>query len=202
MNCTAENCENPTDVYLCRDCVTELDTAMAKIPDLLPVLAMITRKEEQPFTVRAQRGGGKPGPTTPLNLQAHALWQALSMYAGNQPDEYARAPEAPTWKTKIEDAITRADLMVNGEEESIKTTDYILYRIKDIPPMNSKTMSQYLQDKLGLNIPDHRIRKWASRKEIPRANNDTTDALYRAEDIIARHTGTKTLKSTQQTGKV
>jgi hypothetical protein len=202
MNCTAENCENPTDVYLCRDCVTELDTAMAKIPDLLPVLAMITRKEEQPFTVRANRGGGKPGPTTPLNLQAHALWETLSMATTLTPDQYAGDPEGAYAKTRIEDAVNRADIMVNGESENTMTDDYIIYRAEMIEPMPSRLMAEYLQEKLGLNITDSRIRKWASRGELPRANNDAKNPVYRAEDVIARHTGKPTLKSIRESTKV
>lgn len=201
MNCTAENCENPTDVYLCNDCVTELGTAMTKIPDLLPVLAMITRKEEQPFTVRANRGGGKPGPTTPLNLQSHALWETLIMAAQITPNQYAGDPEGADKKTRIEDAINRADIMVNGEDETTKTDDYIIYRVQEIPPMPSRMMAEYLQDKLGLNITDNRIRKWASRGELTRANNDHKNPLYRAEDVIARHTGKPTLKTIRERAK-
>jgi len=201
MISTAENCENPTDRYLCNDCTAELAEHMNKIPDLLPVLAMITRKEEQPFTVRANRGGGKPGPTTPLNLQSHSLWETLTVATTMTPEQYAGDPEGAYAKTRIEDAVNRADVMVNGEDENTMTDDYIIYRAEMIAPMPSREMAEYLQDKLGLNITDSRIRKWASRGELPRANNDTKNPVYRAEDVIARLTGKETLKSIRDKAK-
>ena len=195
MTCNAETCENPTDRYICNECVKELEHAMSMIPDLLPILAMITRREEQPFTVRSERAGAKPGPQAAINLSSHAIWQNLVRATTMTPDQYAADPDGAWSKWYIEDQVTKANIMVHGEQEQTMTEDYILYRASQIQPMPSRLISEWLQEHMSLNIPDGRIRKWAERGQLLRANNDTKHPVYRVEDVLAIHMKTDTLRT-------
>lgn len=199
MECTLNTCAQPTDLNLCSDCTRDLQAILDKIPALIPVLDLIGRKVEQAFTTRtSNRPAGKAKPQTPLNLSAVALATKLRMAGERNANDYAHDDDA-AWKFEhIEQSVRDADRMVNGEEESTRTDEYILDQIKKIPPMPSKLMAEYLQEKLGLNITDGRIRKWASRHELQRANNDSKNPLYRAEDVLARYTGNETMRSIKE----
>jgi hypothetical protein len=185
--CTAPDCDNPTDLYICGACVEELAVTLAAIPDMLPVLAMIGRKEEQPFTTRVSRMGGKAGPTTPLNFQAIALGQILNSASERTAAEYAHDPDAAHLKDWIGQQVEQARQMVYGENEQTTTTDYINYRMKQVLPMTIPTLVPWLHETMRINLRPSRIHKWAQRGHITRTNNHGDPTYHPADVLRAYH---------------
>lgn len=185
--CNDLNCDNPTDLYLCGACVEEFAVTLAAIPDMLPVLAMIGRKEEQPFTTRVSRMGGKAGPTTPLNFQAIGLSQILTSAIERTAPEYAHDPDAAELKTWIAEQVKLAEQMVYGENEQTTTADYINYRMKQVIPMTIPTLIPWLATTMRVNLRPSRIHKWAQRGHITRTNNQGDPTYHPADVLRAYH---------------
>ena len=185
--CTDLNCDNPTDLYLCGVCVGEFGVTLAAIPDMLPVLQMIGRKEEQPFTTRVSRMGGKAGPTTPLNFQAIGLSQILSSARERTAPEYAHDPDAANLKTWLTEQVERAHQMVYGENEQTMTADYINYRMTQVIPMTIPTLVPWLSETMQVKLRASRIHKWAQRGHITRTNHQGDPTYHPADVLRAYH---------------
>lgn len=187
LNCTALDCDNPTDLYLCGACVDEFAVTLAQIPDLLPVLGMIGRKEEQPFTTRTSRAVGSAGPTTPLNFQAIGLVHILTSAIERTAPEYAHDPDAADHKAWLTEQVKRAELMVYGEDEKTMTADYIRYRMTQVLPMTIPTLVPWLASTMRINLRASRIHKWAQRGHITRTNNNGDPTYHPADVLRAYH---------------
>lgn len=186
-NCTEPNCENPTDLYLCNTCVTELDATLGVIPEMIPVLYMIGRKEEQAFTVKGGRASGGFGPATPLDLNALSLAQELAKTLERNAAAYAQDPDAADWKAWITDRCDRAHLMVYGEEEQTVTPDYIKFRMTQVLPMTTRYLVPWFAETMGIHLTDMRIRKWAERGQITRIKEEGKHPAYHPADILRAH---------------
>lgn len=188
--CTGTDCDDLTNTHLCTRCANELQTALNQIPDLLPVLRLITIKQEQPFTNRTPPTSTTGGnPSTPLNLSSEALAQDLSTAALLTAHEYAQETNAGDNKTYIEDRVTRADTMVNGEPEIQQTPAYIAYRMKQVPPMPTKHLIPWFAETFNIRITDTKIRKWAERGRLKRSNQPGQHPTYHPADVLRAHSG-------------
>lgn len=186
--CTSENCEDLTNVYLCNRCTNELQNTIDQIPALIPVLRLIVIQEEQPFTNRTPPTSTNSGtPSTPLNLSADALAQDLSIAALLNAHEYAQETNAGENKTYIEDRVTRADTMVNGEPEIQQTPAYIAYRMKQVLPMPTKHLIPWFAETFNIHLTDTKIRKWAERGRLQRTNTPGQHPTYHPADILRAH---------------
>lgn len=186
--CTGIDCENETSTYLCTPCTTELEKTLDQIPALLPVLRLITIREEQPFTNRTpptQISGG--GPATPLNLSFEALSQDLKVASSITAHDYAQETSAGENKAYIEDRVTQADIMVNGEPEIQHTTAYLNYRMKQVLPMPMKHLIPWFSETFNIRITDTKIRKWAERGRLVRANAPGQHPTYHPADVLRAH---------------
>ncbi|MDI2019714.1 hypothetical protein [Paenarthrobacter nicotinovorans] len=71
--CTAEDCNRPTSLYLCTDCILELDSLLA---DVDPILSLIDGAIEQTSVTRspgASGGGGHAKSKPAMNVDAWLL---------------------------------------------------------------------------------------------------------------------------------
>lgn len=169
MECTLDTCAQPTDLNLCSDCTRDLQAILNKIPELVPVLDLIGRKVEQPFTVKTtNRPAGKAKPTIPLNLSAVSLANKLRMAAARTANDYAHDEDA-AWKFEhIEQAVRDADIMVNGEEEHVPTEEYVKARIRDAQgePKPPKECRTWLWEKAGIQVTAKDIENWVYHKHL------------------------------------
>ncbi|WP_404285418.1 hypothetical protein [Glutamicibacter arilaitensis] len=187
-HCTGTDCENETSTYLCTPCTTELHGFISLIPDLVPILKLITTREEQPFTNRTPPTSIiTGGPSTPLNLSADALAQTLTEALTLTANEYAQQSDAGNHKTYIEHQVTQADIMVNGEPEIQHTPAYLAYRMKQVLPMPSKHLIPWFAETFKIRLTDTKIRKWAERGIIIRANAPGQHPTYHPAEILKAH---------------
>ena len=186
--CTGADCENETSTYLCTPCTTELQHSLEQIPDLIPVLKLITTREEQPFTNRTPPTNTiTGGPSTPLNLSADALAQTLNQAFALTANDYAQLSDAGDHKAYIEHQVIQADIMVNGETEIQQTPAYLAYRMKQVLPMPSKHLIPWFAEIFKIRLTDTKIRKWAERGIIIRANPPGQHPTYHPAEILKAH---------------
>lgn len=189
--CTVETCDRPTQMYLCSQCITELQTAWDAIPALLPVLQLIVRGEEKPFHQPTAGGrGGSMGSKPPINLSALSLVQDLQLALGCTPADYGRQSDGWKAKLQIEQWVADADRMVNGEEESLPTEDYLRYRadqkLKEIKPTTVRYLLPWFEEMTGIHLTQKQVQKWAERKKIKRRNEEG-HPTYHPADLLAAH---------------
>ena len=185
--CTVETCERPTQMYLCSECITELQEAWDAIPALLPVLQLLVRGEEKPFHQPTAGGrGANMGSKPPINLSALSLVQDLQLALVCTPAQYGQQSDGWRAKLQIEQWVADAELMVYGEKEDRPTADYVKYRLRDVHPMPVKHLLPWLQEKTGIQLTKKQVNKWAQRNKLHR-RNDTGHPTYHPVDVLAAH---------------
>lgn len=174
-------------MYLCSECITELQAAWDAIPALLPVLQLIVRGEEQAFRQPTAGGrGGSMGSKPPINLSALSLVQDLQLALACPPAQYGLQSDGWRAKLQIEQWVADAELMVHGEKEDRPTPDYVKYRLRDVQPMTVKHLLPWLQEKTGIHLTKKQVNKWAQRDKLQR-RNATGHPAYHPVDILAAH---------------
>lgn len=186
--CTVEGCDRPTQQYLCHQCTDELTTAWDQIVPLLPVLLLISRNQEQAFTQKTAGGrGGATGSKPPINISAMQLLDNLRQALVFTPNEYAGHSDGAWSKWMIEQWVTTADHMVNGEKEDAESKANIArYKLRDIHPMPVKILIPWLAEKTGIRLTQQNIKDWARRGKLNRTN-DHGHPTYAPADVLAAH---------------
>lgn len=189
--CTVDNCDRPTQNYLCNTCVEELQQHLDQIPDLTPTLTLIARGQERAFTQNGAINRGATGSKAPLHINALSDLQDLQKLDGKAAQPYASDPEGAHHKHHIETLINRAERMVNGDDENKPTLDYINYRLNELHPLPVPHLTQWFADQLGIRISENRLYKWAERGIIQPTRKDAHPtyhpaAVYIAYDRITR----------------
>lgn len=184
--CTVEGCERPTQEYLCAECTAELQDAWDQIGELLPVLVLISRNQEQAFaTPTARASSGSAGSRPPMNLSAYQLHANLSQAQAITPNEYATHSDGAWSKWMIETWVTNADRMCNGENEDAESKANIAkFKVKDIPPMTVRHLLPWLTEKTGIKLTVKQVNKWAQRDKIKRTNQ-SGHPQYAPADLLA-----------------
>ena len=183
--CTTEDCSNPTDLYLCGQCVRDLQQWIDKAREYAPELDVtIARLDVLRTAGNGGGGGGKAGSAAPLNLDAVQLQMNLRSI---HPDagEYARDERAAGLAWLIQDWVTKAERLISGPETERVDHAGIRERVQDIAPaMPTRDLLPWLREKAGVSIKGMDIRNWARRGKI-RAVDTAPQPTYRPHEVLA-----------------
>ena len=170
----------------CWDCVTHITDALAQVTQRhMNVLDAISRREEQPFTLRTQSTVHQTyGPVEPLNLGALALHQDLTRWQGMSAADWSQIEDAAYLVQWVPDCVGRVLGMVDGEKESRPTKDYLNYRLRNhVRPMPTRILVPWLRD-LGFKVNSSQISTWANRGKIARVDSGPGHPLYSPVDVV------------------
>lgn len=122
--CTTPDCENPTDLYLCGECVQDLQTELKKIPELLDDLFITMAKLDKTAPQRHEGGGGlSTGSAMPLRHGALEMRQALGLWVNTTAENLAKDQHAGNFLPMLKQLITDATNCIdNPPEHRVITT--------------------------------------------------------------------------------
>lgn len=189
QECTTEDCANHTSTYLCRQCVSDLQQWIDKIPPLITELSVTVARLDN---VRPAGGGwnsgGKPGSAAPINLDALQLQENLRSVSPKA-SAYAQDERAAGLAWLIQDWVTKAELYVSGPEEPPINHHENQRRIKDaeLPPMPVRELVPWLKEKAGIVITGMDIRNWARRGKLKPVPTEPHPSYHPHEVINAWH---------------
>lgn len=169
--CTSENCENPTDLYLCNECVSVLNQwineAMIYLPELDAAIAKQTTISKPSEGGNGTKSGINPG----INLDALQLKINLQSI-DRTGEQYAHDKYAAGIAWTIEQWVKRTRLIVEGETELPINRESIRDRLATEVPaeLKVKPLMEWLETVHDLTIKHSLLRKWAERGHITRTN--------------------------------
>jgi len=172
--CTTPDCGNETSTYLCGQCVSDLQAWVDEAHTLAPELTVTIAKQD--VLRRAGNtggGGGKAGSAAPINLDAVQLQMNLQSVARDAAT-YATDQHAAGIATLIQEWCKTAERLISGPEAEQVDHQANKERLrKEIPKeLRPKPLVEWLKVTHGLDIKESRIRKWAERNLITRANDE------------------------------
>ena len=116
--CTAPDCENPTDLYLCGVCVSDLQQWLAKVKPLRAELFTTMAKLDQTAPTKSEGGGGiSTGSAMPLRAGALEARQHLSVWEGRDAADLAHEEFSGEYINAVRKLIAVAEKIIDNPEE-------------------------------------------------------------------------------------
>lgn len=175
MTCTTSDCNQPTDLYLCNQCVSDLQASIEYAHRLLPDLDVtIARLDVTRPGNPETRSSNVAGSAAPANMDALQL--KLNMEAVTQTAaEYAHDPKVAGMAWLLGEWCKNAELLISGPETDAPTKEQLTKAAADIRhttpeelPVNA--LVEWLNNIHQININRARIWQWAKRGHITRTN--------------------------------
>lgn len=95
--CTAEDCENPTDLYLCNQCVSDLQAWLNKAPEMMNELFITMARLDETAPRNREGGDGMTTePVMPIRVGALEVRGALRMWVEVTPQGDPKPLDAAT----------------------------------------------------------------------------------------------------------
>lgn len=120
MECTSHECGNPSDLYLCVQCVRDLQAWIDKVPEIRAMLFTTMAKLDN---VAPKRGEGANGmskePAGPVRDHAMDKRYALAMWQGLDAEQLAHDQHAGGFQGMLEAMIEDAHKIVDIPHETV-----------------------------------------------------------------------------------
>ena len=187
IECTTKDCGNPTATYLCSQCTRDLQAWLDKIPELVADLHVTVARLDRVRKQTGGGGGGKAGSAAPINLDAYEIRWYLSAVTLDAAD-HAKQADAAVIAWNIQDAITKAEILVSGPIEKPIDHEANKRRVADIAePMPTRQLLPWLREKARITITARDIQNWAARGKIRAHARDPLPTYHPAEVLDAWH---------------
>ncbi|WP_336715356.1 hypothetical protein [Arthrobacter sp. USHLN218] len=185
--CTNIDCGNESDLYLCRQCISDLqqwiDKGRALIPDMTATIYRLDNVRQAPT---GGGGGLVTGSKPPIDLAALELRDWLTRM--HDSTTYAADQMAAGWAWEIQDNVRRAERMVSGPEPEGVDHAAIREKVENIaPPMPTRQLLPFLREKAGIVLTSQHIRDWARRGHLRPVERDPQPTYHPHEVIAAWH---------------
>ncbi|WIV44522.1 hypothetical protein [Glutamicibacter nicotianae] len=188
--CTTPDCENPTDLYLCGQCVSDLQQWIDQIPLLVENLPAVVYRISQTKPIGSMRSNGGDADLSPINLDALQLQTNLQM-VDREASSYAPMEDAAKQAWLIVEWVQKADLLVNGPEPEWVNHREVRERIENqAPPMPTRQLIPWLRKNAKISIKGKDIRNWAARGKLQPVER-VGQPTYWPHEVLAVHRETK-----------
>lgn len=189
QECTTEDCGRLTTLYLCTECIVELDELLKDVPVLCDLLRDVVYRTSVTRNPGAGGGGSHPKSTPPINLDADELRDRLWTLPDRAHAEAMDNPRAGWTLFMARIWVTRARTLVWGVEDPPIDHAENQRRIKEaeLPPMPVRELVPWLKQKAGIVITGMDIRNWARRGKLKSVPTEPHPSYHPHEVINAWH---------------
>lgn len=187
--CTTADCGRDANLYICNQCINDLQAWLSKCAEILPELDDTIARLDNVRVSNNEGGNGSrsAGSSAPLNLDAMQLKINLASLTKTA-EHYAKDQFAAGIAWTIQDWYTKAELLISGPEEEHIDHQANREKIEQIaPPMPTRQLVPWLRTNAKLAIKPKDIRNWASRGKLRPAQREPQPTYWPHEVIQAHH---------------
>lgn len=186
--CDSMDCGMDAILYLCPQCIRDLDAWIEKCREILPELDTTIARLDNVRVGNVEGGNGSKsaGSSAPLNLDAMQLKINLASLTQSA-EHYAHDQFAAGIAWTIQDWYTKAELLISGPEEEHINHQEIRERIeKQAPPMVTKDLRKWLRENANITVTSMDIRNWVRRGKLRPAEREPQPTYWPHEVLQAR----------------
>lgn len=196
--CSVKECDNETELYLCRRCILDLEAWLDKVPALRQSL-FTTMARQDAVAPRNSEGsnGATKGSPMPINTSAMDMRYALAIWEGKDAEDLAMDKYAGGFIVLLIDLITKAEQIIDIPAEmwsatcicgELVTSEFEsatcemcgannrkgtlnANKARKIAPelVTTKGLIQWIKTFTGHVVTENQIYIWANRGQIPQA---------------------------------
>lgn len=189
MICTTPDCEAPTEMYLCTQCVSDLAASIEYVHRLLPDLDVtIARLDVTRPGNPETRNSNVAGSAAPANMDALQLKLNLESIT-HTAEQYAKEDHAAGTAWIISEWCKSAEVLISGPEVVFINHAANKERVKEIaPPMTTRQLLPWLRTNARIAITSQQIRDWARRGHLQPVTREPSPTYWPHEVIEVRAT--------------
>lgn len=114
MSCTAPDCELPTSTYLCKQCVSDLQAWIDRVPAMREELFTTMARLDNVRPPNSESGGGgSAGSSIPLDERAMDMRYALKFWEGHDAKDLANDPLSGGFMAELQHILARAERIID-----------------------------------------------------------------------------------------
>ena len=184
------HCGRPAPhTWICWDCHAEtLALVDGFTEEDMHTLLLIARKEATPALQRTAHTTHVYGPAIPLNLGALIAHHNLTTRWDGTLDQLPHQVDAARTTHQIRSTCQHARNMLDGETE--QWTDEQRERVRNMPPMQTRTLIPWLREHCGIRVTSSDISNWKQRRGLAPVRDEPGEhPYYRAEDVLRARAG-------------
>ncbi|QEP06176.1 hypothetical protein [Glutamicibacter sp. ZJUTW] len=193
-NCTTPDCGQDATLYICNQCINDLQAWLSKCAEILPELDDTIARLDNVRVSNNEGGNGSrsAGSSAPLNLDAMQLKINLASLTQTA-EHYAKDQHAAGIAWTIQDWYTKAELLISGPEEDAPSEISILQAREKLDsqfpePLPPRDCATWLRENAGIKIAGRTINDWHHRGKIRKHPGSTPKRpLYSAKEVLAVH---------------
>lgn len=187
--CTTEDCSNSTDLYLCAQCVGDLQAWLDRVTETRQMLFTTMARLDNTGPKNSEGGGGgSTGSAMPLREGAMDLRYALAIWEGRNAADLAHDQYAGSFLGELRRLIEKAEKLVDlPPEQPVDHAATHARAIKAAPPMPTRQLVQFLRTEIKISVKPKDIRNWAARGKLHAVERDPLPT-YWPHEIIQLHT--------------
>lgn len=192
--CTSMDCGMEATLYLCPQCIRDLQAWLDKCSEILPELDVTIARLDNVRVGNVEGGNGSKsaGSSAPLNLDAMQLKANLSTITENA-HHYAKDQHAAGIAWTIRGWYDKAELIVSGPPDDTPAPWIIAQHREKIAdhfpePLPPRDCATWLKENAGIKINAGKINDWFHRGKIRKHPGSTPKRpLYSAKEVLAVH---------------
>lgn len=190
--CTSPDCHRPSGLYLCRDCIIELDDLLKQVPLLVVALdpgLLAWKVTKAPGSGSETRNTNKAGSQAPLNIDVDQLRDWLRTLLGLRAYELAADnPAAGQYLDMARIWVNNANTITHGADEPEPDHAANRERVANIaPPMPTRQLLPWLRVNSKIKITSQNIRDWVRRGHLKPVTREPQPTYHPHEVINAWH---------------
>lgn len=161
--CSTENCENPTNQYICGQCARDLQAWIDKVPEMRAELFITMARLDNTATPNNEGGNGQTtNNTTPINEHALAMRAALEPWEYANAQQLAHDQHSANYQPMLQQLLQQAETIIDlPETEPPTDPGEIRERLEPhTQPMPAKDCAHYLSGLGVLRVTRQDIANW------------------------------------------
>ena len=186
--CTTNDCGMDATLYICPQCIRDLQAWLDKCAEVLPELDVTIARLDNVRVGNSEGGNGSKsaGSSSPLNLDAMQLKINLATLTQSA-EHYAHDQFAAGIAWTIQDWYTKAELLISGPEEERVDHQEIKEKIANqAPPMATRELRKWLRENAKISVSSMDIRNWVRRGKLAPAQREPQPTYWPHEVLQAK----------------